>query len=104
MAMRRVIDSNPRPVGSSGVGSPTDAFNPTPIPGVVQQFGRVGVSSLPLHPLRFRATGPFFLFQKSISLLSRDPLPLGVQAIAFERTKCSYDHIKRKPSRCSGTL
>jgi hypothetical protein len=65
MAMRRVIDSNPRPVGSSGVASPTDAFNPTPIPGVAQQFGRVGVSSLPLHPLRFRATGPFPLIPKN---------------------------------------
>ena len=65
MDLRRVNDSNLSPVGSSGVGSPTDAFNPTPIPRVVQQFGRVGVSSLPLHPLRFRATGPFFLIPKN---------------------------------------
>jgi hypothetical protein len=89
MAMRRVIDSNPQPVGSSGVASPTDALTLRLSRGVCNSLA--GWAS-PLSPCTLYALerpAPSSLFQKIISVLSRKPIDLGVQAFAFERTKCS---------------
>lgn len=74
IGVRRVIDSNPRPVGSSGARNPTDALNLLPLGRLCKSSGPGGVSSSPLLLLYgFRRLALFNLIPKNYlgpSLLS----------------------------------
>ena len=105
MYLRRVNDSNPLPSVLQGLVAPPTlstlhlslglrnnlaGWASPHSPCTLYAFERP--APLFMFPFQFPYKGnrePSPLFQKIISVLSRDPLSLGVQAIAFERTKCS---------------
>jgi len=89
LALRRVNDSNLSLVGSLGAGNPTDALTLRLSRGVCNSLAGWASPLSPCTLYAFERPAPSSLFQKIISVLSREPIDLGVQAFAFERTKCS---------------